>query len=982
METINQLKTPRDQATPDGPGIAKSAMKARLLANASIELAQIKAAKDEANANKSKDEANANKSTQVIDPPSKDPSGPALERGRGKNKRVFNLRERERTPDNEPRNRPPKFRGHLRSSRNNPPKPRGKAFDFKRMWAKAAETAAQHAKSKEASKKKRDAEQLRAREILLQKADEEETNLSPERKIRRRAGRERESSDEEASRGESDCERDPETPIIDDDKDREREANSVNDDEDAMSDDPSANAEGDQAAANAASKEKEENTDRERDGNIGRERGDNPFSARAPAKDKKTFGERYFDEKCEREKVWFERAQAIALKRFEMKFAKELAKRKSKVEVEENMGVRGPAGPALDARRDSYRSAQTRRGEEPTYFSDEDKGERDESNDSSYKGSTSTSTRSSRSESDDTSSNDGSEIMERDSGATDVASTLSSDLRPRGHASEGYQSKKKTVDQDWSMIRKFNIDKTTADTQTPWHKRIRGIATLLTTIGRIEHPVNVERLFGVLVPGDLRATQLALNGLKDELPDTILDLMDARCHHGDCGRALIDRVINAKKNSKTSSEIQVNEAVYFMYKKLQLFDPEYQSAMTQASILASCTQKFNTEPLKDTLRRERSTRATVVEKVVALFNDEKPIIETETKDKMVGNFARALMKKLPSALDDHEERDTREFWKEVEEYRQRPVQYLEDQLELLQKDANASLQRRELFFSQRATSDERKGEHEDSNSRRERDHARKEQHEQNRERDRRPKGGRGRGSGIRERVYNNDDKYRNNNPQGRNPKPQREREKEGEEKEKVGKPLIEKTFCNSCGNKHINGRGGADHKCSWENHNHPAINLDKKKRWSASSAGKKAKAAGHDFLPWAQNLDGTPFEMKSKSYNLPSSNPLKGNGDIQSLIAHMNDLTKSARNLKLSIPVTNRKGMIATTKVNGALIDTGAVDNTYMGKRLANRLASRYGAIIRSNSTIIYTPDKGAKPFFSQGEIDFDVIIFNELTNK
>ena len=96
METINQLKTPRDQATPDGPGTDKSAMKARLLANASIELAKIKAAKDEANANKSKDEANANKSTQVIDPPSKDPSGPALERGRGK-KRAFNIRERERT---------------------------------------------------------------------------------------------------------------------------------------------------------------------------------------------------------------------------------------------------------------------------------------------------------------------------------------------------------------------------------------------------------------------------------------------------------------------------------------------------------------------------------------------------------------------------------------------------------------------------------------------------------------------------------------------------------------------------------------------------------------------------------------------------------------------------------------------------------------------------------------------------------------------
>ena len=59
----------------------------------------------------------------------------------------------------------------------------------------------------------------------------------------------------------------------------------------------------------------------------------------------------------------------------------------------------------------------------------------------------------------------------------------------------------------------------------------------------------------------------------------------------------------------------------------------------------------------------------------------------------------------------------------------------------------------------------------------------------------------------------------------------------------------------------------------------------------------------------------------------------------------------------------------------------GAVDNTYLGKCLANRLVARYGGcLVRPNSTrSICAPDKGAKPLFSQGEMDFDVIIFNEI---
>ena len=66
------------------------------------------------------------------------------------------------------------------------------------------------------------------------------------------------------------------------------------------------------------------------------------------------------------------------------------------------------------------------------------------------------------------------------------------------------------------------------------------------------------------------------------------------------------------------------------------------------------------------------------------------------------------------------------------------------------------------------------------------------------------------------------------------------------------------------------------------------------------------------------------------------------------------------------------------------MIDTGgAIDNTYVGRRIATRLlATRYGTVIKPSSTVIYTPDKGAKPY--QGEVDFDVagLLTNERIKK
>ncbi len=45
-------------------------------------------------------------------------------------------------------------------------------------------------------------------------------------------------------------------------------------------------------------------------------------------------------------------------------------------------------------------------------------------------------------------------------------------------------------------------------------------------------------------------------------------------------------------------------------------------------------------------------------------------------------------------------------------------------------------------------------------------------------------------------------------------------------------------------------------------------------------------------------------------------------------------------------------------------------------------MVSRYSVTVKADGTVIYTPDKGAKPFFSQGAIDFDVMNLNEITKN
>jgi hypothetical protein len=235
----------------------------------------------------------------------------------------------------------------------------------------------------------------------------------------------------------------------------------------------------------------------------------------------------------------------------------------------------------------------------------------------------------------------------------------------------------------------------------------------------------------------------------------------------------------------------------------------------------------------------------------------------------------------------------------------------------------------------------------------------------------------------------NRDREKTGHPKGDRPggsKHEKGAGKQKSESNSVQKPLREKQptkpFCDQCGNDHAHAEDG---RCSWAHFKHPGVNKDwENTKWSQSTAGQAAKAAGHKSLPWAKNLDGSPFEMKSKSSAQAKDHKSKdkGNGDLQSLLSHLKELTKAASNLELKILVTNRKGQSAQTPVRGALIDTGAVDNTYLGKRLANRLVARYGAVVRPNSTIIYTPDKGAKPFFSQGELDFDVIIFDEIKKE
>jgi hypothetical protein len=351
-------------------------------------------------------------------------------------------------------------------------------------------------------------------------------------------------------------------------------------------------------------------------------------------------------------------------------------------------------------------------------------------------------------------------------------------------------------------------------------------------------------------------------------------------------------------------------------------------------------------------------------KLYELVKHKKPLWESSTPDKMLGNFYRLMEVNRASIDAQGKVKDVKEHMAMLKMADENPADYISDLLHTLRQGAQEALDARDKWYgnpnhNEKSTSDRDKDKDKRSN----------------------------RSSADRAKEKSGSDKSQHGGDV-KTPKGDREKGRSvygpGSNPDKPKDTREEPSQCNECGGLH---RGKS---CIWTVSGHPGVNNTKTK-WEKSAAGLAAKEAGHDCLPWAKNLDGTPFQMKSKDH--PTKKPKDdrskggdrpkygmGNGDIQSLLSHLRDLTKSASNLELVIPVTNRKqGQKSRTRMRGALIDTGAVDSTYISRRLANRLVSRYGAVAKPNSTIIYTPDKGAKPFFSQGELDFDVIIFDEI---
>jgi hypothetical protein len=214
-------------------------------------------------------------------------------------------------------------------------------------------------------------------------------------------------------------------------------------------------------------------------------------------------------------------------------------------------------------------------------------------------------------------------------------------------------------------------------------------------------------------------------------------------------------------------------------------------------------------------------------------------------------------------------------------------------------------------------------------------------------------------------------------PGGDAPRPQGKQNKSNNGQPKPGKSTTEaKPKCAKCGH----GHKGSGQACIWVDNKHPDVN-DSNLPWHKSEAGKKAKAAGLNELQWGVTIDNHPWPMESRK-DLNGSAPSTGNHDTSCLLTHLTKLTTDSNRLTLHIPVTNRQGQRQRRKVRTALIDTGAIDATYIGTSLANSLVRTYGFRVEPNCTIVHTPDNGAKPFYSQGQLTLDIEVLNELKNE
>ena len=208
--------------------------------------------------------------------------------------------------------------------------------------------------------------------------------------------------------------------------------------------------------------------------------------------------------------------------------------------------------------------------------------------------------------------------------------------------------------------------------------------------------------------------------------------------------------------------------------------------------------------------------------------------------------------------------------------------------------------------------------------------------------------------------------------------------------------------CNHCGARHQ----GANSKCSWKDTKNEATrkfwNPDASVAWARSEQGKAAHARWPSeeklTMGLIYRLLNTDAESKSNSSTSPrGSNPKgksghKGQGKPNKGKPHMrhhivgsletSDILpyQPLISTRIFSPIQGER--IAGPRV-GVLVDTGALDSSYISNTVVDKLCKMYGFNFNVNTD---NQSNVKSPLFdivsrTQGTIDIDIEIYNEVTN-
>jgi hypothetical protein len=228
----------------------------------------------------------------------------------------------------------------------------------------------------------------------------------------------------------------------------------------------------------------------------------------------------------------------------------------------------------------------------------------------------------------------------------------------------------------------------------------------------------------------------------------------------------------------------------------------------------------------------------------------------------------------------------------------------------------------------------------------------------------------------------------------------------------LNQPSSEKSTCNGCGtftDKH----GEQASSCPYVVQNHPNANKEVKHNWITSAAGIAAKAKGVDRLTWQKTIDDIDFPMTStykgggmpnpKRSNTAPVNQAPRNGESHNLsliINNLNVLEGTKPHLHESITTTiptktinpflttritnllNRDGLQKAKEIKTVLVDTGAIDSNYISSKLVRGLEKSYGVVRVPDVREVKTPDRSAPKFYTEGSVELEIEIHNEVEDK